>query len=197
MTRVICSAWCSGKRRACNAALSGGLAGRRKCLRRARCALRVSPEEWFSGPPRFPLSRSGAAIWQSRQGIPSCRPGLHRAAVAQVSGAGRPWRLHGDDTTVPLLARGGTRTARLWTYVRDDRPFGGAAPPAVVFRFSRDHTGEHPTAHPKGCMGSCRLMHGPATTSSTIPADSPAQVLRTRRRGNQYPQGQIGVVRLI
>jgi transposase len=36
-------------------------------------------------------------------------------------------RLHGDDTTVPLLARGGTKTARLWTYVRDDRPWSGGA----------------------------------------------------------------------
>jgi len=42
-------------------------------------------------------------------------------------------RLHGDDTTVPLLARDGTRQARLWTYVRDDRPFAGGAPPAALF----------------------------------------------------------------
>jgi hypothetical protein len=62
-------------------------------------------------------------------------------------------RLHGDDTTVPLLARGGTKTARLWTYVRDDRPFGGTAPPAVVFRFSRDRAGEHPTEHLTGWKG--------------------------------------------
>ena len=41
-------------------------------------------------------------------------------------------RLHGDDTTVPLLAKGGTKTARLWTYVRDDRPFAGGAPPAAL-----------------------------------------------------------------
>ncbi len=53
----------------------------------------------------------------------------------------------------PLLARGGTKTARLWTYVRDDRPFGGTAPPAVVFRFSRDRGGEHPTGHLKGWQG--------------------------------------------
>jgi len=59
-------------------------------------------------------------------------------------------RLHGDDTTVPLLVRGGTKTAWLWTYVRDDRPFGGAAPPAVVFRLERDRGGEHPTGHLKG-----------------------------------------------
>jgi transposase len=62
-------------------------------------------------------------------------------------------RLHGDDTTVPLLARGGTKTARLWTYVRDDRPFDGTAPPAVVFHFSRDRGGEHPTGHLKVWKG--------------------------------------------
>ena len=62
-------------------------------------------------------------------------------------------RLHGDDTTVPLLARGGTKTARLWTYVRDDRPLGGTAPPAVVFRISRDRAGEHPTEHLTGWKG--------------------------------------------
>ncbi len=62
-------------------------------------------------------------------------------------------RLHGDDTTVPLLARGGTKTARLWTYVRDDRPFDGTAPPAVVFRFSRDRAGGHPTEHLAGWQG--------------------------------------------
>ena len=56
-------------------------------------------------------------------------------------------RLHGDDTTVPLLARGKTATARLWVYVRDDRPFAGDAPPAALFRFSRDRRGEHPQAH--------------------------------------------------
>lgn len=49
--------------------------------------------------------------------------------------------LHGDDTTVPLLARGKTVTARLWTYVRDDRPFAGPAPPAAMFRYSREGTG--------------------------------------------------------
>jgi transposase len=48
---------------------------------------------------------------------------------------------------VPLLARGRTETARLWSYVRDDRPFGGPAPPAVLFRFSRDRRGEHPQQH--------------------------------------------------
>jgi len=56
-------------------------------------------------------------------------------------------RLHGDDTTVPVLARGRTDIARLWTYVRDDRPFGGPAPPGAVFHYSRDRGGEHPQNH--------------------------------------------------
>ncbi len=56
-------------------------------------------------------------------------------------------RLHGNDTTVPVLARGKTDIARLWVYVRDDRPFGGPAPPASVFYYSRDRAGQQPQAH--------------------------------------------------
>ncbi|WP_099349533.1 IS66 family transposase [Acetobacter aceti] len=62
-------------------------------------------------------------------------------------------RLHGDDTTVPVLAKSRTVTGRLWTYVRDDRPFGGPAPPAAWFRYSRDRKGEHPTDHLDGWSG--------------------------------------------
>jgi len=56
-------------------------------------------------------------------------------------------RLHADDTTVPVLAKGKTRTGRLWTYVRDDRPFAGSDPPAAAFFYSRDRGGEHPERH--------------------------------------------------
>jgi len=56
-------------------------------------------------------------------------------------------RVHGDDTTVPLQAPGKTITARLWTYVRDDRPFAGPDPPAAVFFYSRHRAGEHPARH--------------------------------------------------
>ena len=56
-------------------------------------------------------------------------------------------RIHADDTTVPVLAKGKTRTGRLWTYVRDDQPFGGRDPPAAAFFYSRDRTGEHPERH--------------------------------------------------
>ncbi len=69
---------------------------------------------------------------------------IHALIARHVLDAGR---LHGDDTTVPLLARGGTRTARLWTYVRDDRPWDGDAPPAALFHFSTDRRKEHPTRH--------------------------------------------------
>jgi transposase len=69
---------------------------------------------------------------------------LLRRLEAHVFAAGR---LHGDDTTVPVLAKGKTDTARCWVYVRDDRPFGGTDPPAAMFYYSRDRAGEHPQAH--------------------------------------------------
>ncbi len=56
-------------------------------------------------------------------------------------------RLHGDDTTVPVLAKGQTDIGRLWTYVRDDAPFGGSSPPAAIFHYSRDRKGVHPQTH--------------------------------------------------
>ena len=56
-------------------------------------------------------------------------------------------RLHGDDTTVPILAKGQTETGRVWVYARDDRPFGGKDPPAALFYASRDRTREHPERH--------------------------------------------------
>jgi transposase len=62
-------------------------------------------------------------------------------------------RLHGDDTTVPVLAKGKTTTGRLWTYVRDDRSFAGPAPPAALFHYSRDRTAEHPNRHLAGYAG--------------------------------------------
>jgi transposase len=62
-------------------------------------------------------------------------------------------RLHGDDTTVPVLAKGKTDTGRIWVYVRDDRPFGGPAPPAALFHYSRDRCGEHAEQHLGGFAG--------------------------------------------
>jgi transposase len=62
-------------------------------------------------------------------------------------------RLHGDDTTVPVLAAGKTDTGRCWIYLRDDRPFGGTGPPAAIFYYSRDRRGEHPQDHLAGYSG--------------------------------------------
>ena len=56
-------------------------------------------------------------------------------------------RLHGDDTTVPILAKGKTIRGRIWTYVRDDRPFAGRAPPAALYYASRDRRHDHPARH--------------------------------------------------
>jgi transposase len=75
---------------------------------------------------------------------------LYRLIEAHVLAAER---LHGDDTTVPILAKGRTVTGRIWTYVRDDRPFGSRAPPAALFYASRDRAGEHPERHLCGFSG--------------------------------------------
>lgn len=75
---------------------------------------------------------------------------IHDLIRTHVLGAER---LHADDTTVPLMAKGGTQTARLWTYVRDDRPFAGGAPPAALYSFSTDRRMEHPTRHLAGWTG--------------------------------------------
>lgn len=55
-------------------------------------------------------------------------------------------RVHADDTPMPMLSpgRGKTQTARVWAYLRDDRPFGGSDPPAVFYEFTPDRKGEHP-----------------------------------------------------
>jgi len=64
-------------------------------------------------------------------------------------------KLHADDTPVPVLdpGRGKTKTGRLWTYVRDDRPAGSAEPAAVLFRYSPDRRGERPREHLKKFTG--------------------------------------------
>lgn len=62
-------------------------------------------------------------------------------------------RLHGGDTTVPVLAKGQTDVGRLWIYVRDDAPFSGAGPPAAIFHYSRDRKGVHPQGHLKTWSG--------------------------------------------
>ena len=74
------------------------------------------------------------------------------ALAADVMGS---QTLHVDDTPVPVLApgTGKTKTGRLWTYVRDERPFAGSRPPAALFFYSPDRKGEHPQKHLKDFRG--------------------------------------------
>ena len=64
-------------------------------------------------------------------------------------------KVHGDDTPIRALGGKGEKahTARLWVYVRDDRPSGDKAPAAVWFQYSADRKGEHPARHLKNYSG--------------------------------------------
>ena len=74
-------------------------------------------------------------------------------AIGKHVFAGR--KLHADDTPMPVLAPGNgkTKTGRLWTYVRDERPAGEQIAPAVWFAYSEDRRGEHPRQHLKNFTG--------------------------------------------
>jgi hypothetical protein len=91
---------------------------------------------------RVPLALSTLAD-QVGAGCAVLDPLLHRLEAHVFAGQ----RLHGDDTTVPVLAKGKTVTGRCWVYVRDDRPFKGGAPPAAMFYYSRDRGGAHVEEH--------------------------------------------------
>jgi len=86
-------------------------------------------------------------------------------------------RLHGDDTTVPVLAKGKTDTGRCWVYVRDDRPFGGTSPPAAMFYYSRDRKGEHPQTHLAGYAGLFQADAFDGYGKLYLPDRSPGRIL--------------------
>lgn len=96
------------------------------------------------------LERSTLADWvgQSSQLL---RPLINALEDHVMSGH----KVHADDTPIGVLApgHGKTKTARLWTYVRDDRPAGDSTPAAVWFAYSPDRKGQHPRAHLKGFSG--------------------------------------------
>lgn len=64
-------------------------------------------------------------------------------------------KLHADEIPVPVLAPGlgRTKTGRLWTYVRDDRPAAECTPAAVWFAYSPDRKGEHRQSHLRNFTG--------------------------------------------
>jgi len=90
------------------------------------------------------LDRSTMAEW-----VGGCSRLLDPLIEALAGYVMAPGKLHADDTPVPVLdpGRGRTKTGRLWTYVRDDRPAGSDQAPAVLFRYSPDRRGERPRAH--------------------------------------------------
>jgi transposase len=90
------------------------------------------------------LERSTLADWVG--GTSELLDPLVETLRRYVMAAGK---VHADDTPVPVLAPGNgrTKTGRLWTYVRDDRPAGSMAAPAVWFAYSPDRKGEHPERH--------------------------------------------------
>ena len=96
------------------------------------------------------LDRSTLADWVG-QSARLMRPLVEAVGVHVMSAE----RVHADDTTVPVLdpGRGKTKTGRLWCYARDDQPFGGQAPPAVLYCYSPDRKGEHPRQHLAGFRG--------------------------------------------
>jgi transposase len=104
-------------------------------------------------PPRYRREGIDLSVSTLADQVGACttalRP-LHALIERHVLAAER---LHGDDTTVPILAKGKTVTGRIWTYVRDDRPFGGHAPPAALYYASRDRKHEHPVQHLQAFTG--------------------------------------------
>jgi transposase len=114
------------------------------------------------------LERSTLADWVG--GASRVLTPLVDAVKRYVLSAGK---LHGDDVPIPVLEPGAgkTKTGRLWTYVRDDRPAGDEAAPAVWFACSPDRKGEHPAAHLKNFRG-------------TLQADGYAGFHRLYEQGN-------------
>ena len=80
--------------------------------------------------------------------------------------------VHAGDTVVPVLepGLGRTRTARLWVYVRDDRPIAGVDPAAVFYRYTPDRKGEHPRAHLSNYRGILQATRRPRAILATPPA---------------------------
>ena len=96
------------------------------------------------------LDRATMAEWMGRLAF-LLRPLAERIGQHVRGGSS----LFADDTTVPVLdpGRGRTKTGRLWALVRDERPWGSRAPPAVLYRYSPDRKGEHAASLLEGCEG--------------------------------------------
>ena len=96
------------------------------------------------------LDRSTLADWVGRAAF-HLRP-VHERILAHLKSS---TKLFADETTSPVLdpGRGRTKTGQLWAYARDDRPWGGADPPAVAYVYAPDRTASQPIAHLAGFKG--------------------------------------------
>ncbi len=96
------------------------------------------------------LDRSTLADWVGRAAF-HLRP-LHERLLANIRSS---TKIFADETTAPVLdpGRGRTKTGQLWAYARDDRPWGGADPPAVAYVYAPDRKAERPKAHLAGFNG--------------------------------------------
>lgn len=96
------------------------------------------------------LDRSTLADWTGR-GAWWLRP-LHDRLLNELRASAK---LFADETTAPVLdpGRGRTKTGQLWAYARDDRPWGGPAPPVVAYVYAPDRKAERPSAHLEGFRG--------------------------------------------
>jgi transposase len=96
------------------------------------------------------LDRSTLADWVGRAAW-FLRP-LHQRLLDDLRAS---TKLFADETTAPVLdpGRGRTKTGQLWAYARDDRPWGGTAPPAVAYVYAPDRKSDRPVQHLKGFTG--------------------------------------------
>ena len=134
------------------------------------------------------LDRSTLADWVGRAAS-WLRP-VHERILAHLRAS---TKLFADETTAPVLdpGRGRTKTGQLWAYARDDRPWGGPAPPAVAYVYAPDRKAERPIAHLDGFRGVLQVdgyagyralaERGHVQPRVLLDACAPA-VLRDRRR---------------
>ena len=141
------------------------------------------------------LDRSTLADWSGRAAW-WLRP-LHVKILSELRASPK---LFADETTAPVLdpGRGRTKTGQLWAYARDDRPWGGPAPPAVAYVYAPDRKAERPIAHLEGFRGILQVdgyagyralaerghvhWHSAGLTSAAASTRSPPPVLRRSRR---------------
>jgi transposase len=100
------------------------------------------------------LDRSTLANWAGRAAW--WLTPLHQRLITEITGSAK---IFADDTPVPVLdpGRGRTKTGRLWAYARDDRPWQGSDPPAVVYRYTENRRHQHPIDHLAGFRGTLQV----------------------------------------